>query len=79
MFFDIYSATPIKIATCVSWPHACITPVSFPLYFDLTLDLKSKLFFSVTGSASMSALNAKTFPGLVPLSIPTTPVLAISL
>ena len=53
-----------------------MTPVFFPLKVDTTSDLKGKLFLSVTGSASISARSATTFPGRFPLIIPTTPVCA---
>ena len=77
LLFAKCSATPIRIATWVSWPQACITPVSCPLNWAFTLDLKGSWLSSVTGSPSISARKAKTFPGRFPLSRPITPVWAI--
>ena len=57
----------------MSWPQACITPVSWPLYTVRTVDLNGTSTSSVTGSASMSARSATVGPGLPPLRIPTTP------
>jgi hypothetical protein len=68
------SATPIRIATCVSWPHACMTPASAPFHIVRTLLLNGTSVSSVTGNASMSARSATQGPGLPPLSTPTTPV-----
>ncbi len=32
------SAAPMRIATWVSWPQACITPTSSPLYVVVTVE-----------------------------------------
>ena len=60
----------------LSWPHACITPTSWPFHFAFAVDLNGRSPCSVTGSASMSERSATTGPGLPPRSTPTTPVLA---
>ena len=67
-------ATPSSIAVCMSWPQACITPTSCPLYVARTVDLNGRSTCSVTGSASMSARSATTGPGRAPRRTPTTPV-----
>ena len=74
--FDNASATPIRMATCVSWPHACMTPDSLPAQVVFTFDVKGRSTSSVTGSASMSARKATTGPGLPPFSSATMPVCA---
>ena len=68
------SAAPMRIATWLSWPQACITPTSCPLYCARTRLLNGRSTCSVTGSPSMSARSATTGPGRPPLSTPTTPV-----
>ncbi len=70
------SATPMSIAVCASWPHACITPHSWSFHCAVTLLAKGTSTSSRTGRASMSARSATTGPGLPPLSTPTTPVTA---
>src|SRR5262245_9457011 len=69
------SAVAIMIAVCASCPQACMTSTSRPRYFILTLEANGRPGGSFTGSASMSARNATTGPGLAPFSRPTTPVL----
>ncbi len=61
----------------LSWPQACMTPTSCPLYSVRTLDAKGRSTISVTGRASMSERNATVGPGRPPRSSPTTPVWAI--
>ena len=70
------SATPIRIAVCVSWPHACMMPTDSPFHGALTFEAKGTSTSSATGSASMSARSATTGPGKAPFSRPTTPVWA---
>ena len=62
-------AAPNNIAVCISCPHACMHPL---------VDLKSHEVFSAIGSASISALNKKVFPGLFPLIVATIPLSQIS-
>ena len=71
------SATPSKIAICVSWPQACITGTVSPLYSPTILDFHGRSALSLTGSPSISARSATTGPGLPPFNTATTPVLAI--
>ena len=68
------SATPSRIATWPSWPHACITPTVSPRNCAVALDLNATSVCSVTGSASMSARSPTVRPGFAPRSNPTTPV-----
>ena len=68
------SATPSRIATWPSWPHACITPTVSPRNCAVALDLNGTSVCSVTGSASMSARSPTVRPGFAPRSNPTTPV-----
>ena len=72
------SATPIRIATCASWPQACITPTSAPRQCAVTFEAKGRPVSSFTGSASMSARSATTGPGLPPVRTATTPVMPTS-
>ena len=67
------SATAISIAVWPSWPQACITGDSTPMFICLTCDAKGSPVTSATGSASMSARSATTLPGRPPWSRPTTP------
>ena len=70
------SATPIRIAVCASWPQACITSTSRPLYCARTFEAKGTSASSFTGNASMSARSATTGDADRPRSRPTTPVCA---
>ena len=72
--FDSASATPSRIATCMSWPQACITPTGWPRYVLFTVEANGNPVCSVTGSASMSARSAMRGPGLPPFRMATTPV-----
>ena len=72
------SATPIRIATCASWPQACMTPHFSPFHVRPLLRRERHVGSSSTGSASMSARSATTGPGCLPRSTPTTPVCATS-
>ena len=53
-----------SIATCVSWPQACMTPG--------TSEAKSRPVSSGIGSASMSPRSSTVGPGRAPSSTPTT-------
>ncbi len=70
------SAAPRSIAMWKSWPQACMTPTSRPLYSPRSFEAKGSPVSSVTGSASMSDRSATTGPGLPPTRSPTTPVFA---
>ena len=63
-------AAPKSIAVCISWPHECIAPL---------VDLNSHAVASAIGNASISALNKKVFPGLLPSIVATIPLSHISL
>ena len=65
--FTSASATPSRIATCASWPQACITPTFSPRNSVVTVDLNGTSVCSVTGSASMSARSAMVRAGLAAL------------
>ncbi len=67
-------SVPIQLAMCVSWPQACITPVSMPSsVVARTFEAKGRPVCSTTGSPSMSARISSTGPA--PLrSTATTPV-----
>ena len=69
-------AVASRIATCVSCPHACMTPTSWPSYFEVALLANGTSTSSRTGRPSMSARRATTGPGLPPLSTAVTPVRA---
>ncbi len=69
------SAVPIRMATWLSWPQACITGTVWPLYCAVTFEENGRPVCSATGRASMSARRATTLPGLPPFRMPTTPVL----
>ena len=69
------SAVPIRIATWLSWPQACITGTVWPRYLPVAFEANGRPVCSATGKASMSARRATTLPGLPPFKIPTTPVL----
>jgi hypothetical protein len=70
-------ATPMRIAVCVSWPHACMTPTVSPRYVAVARERNGTSVFSVTGNASMSARSAIVGPGRPPSSSATTPVFAM--
>ena len=69
-------ATPSKMLRWVSWPHACITGTSSPLYSPICLEAQGMSTRSFTGSPSMSARRPTTGPGFPPFKTATTPVLA---
>jgi hypothetical protein len=69
------SATPIRMATWLSWPQACITPTEAPCHCAVARLLNGRSTCSVTGRPSMSARRATTGPGRPPRRMPTTPVL----
>ena len=62
-------AAPSNIALCMSCPHECIFPF---------LAAKSQTVVSSIGSASISALNKKVFPGFGPDIVATIPLSHIS-
>ena len=70
------AATPMRMATWVSCPQACMTGTVSPLYSPVASDRKGRSFRSGTGNASMSARRAITGPGRPPSRMPTTPVCA---
>jgi hypothetical protein len=65
---------PVSQVTCMSWPKACITGVSFPsASVAVTVLAYGRPVSSLTGSASMSARSITVGPSPF-FSSPTTPV-----
>ena len=68
------SATPIRIATWASWPQACMTPTSWPLYVDAHRGRERDV--DLLGHRQRVHVGAQRDhrPGLPPRRTPTTPV-----
>ena len=74
-------AVPIHAVMWVSWPQACITPVSTPERATaLTFDANGRPVCSTTGSASMSARSISTGPGpfFITATTPDLPTFSVT-